>query len=167
LLAEQGYRRAGSPDHAQNGPARRGQATDDVLGGTAVALANRTIQAVLAVMPGDIDTLQRLKTQLSQIQDAFPPFDGAVTQEGQIWTPSRIQGPGGPCWCWDRMMRNSPPVCMGSESRRTALREKPTYWPQAIAGLVEVLKSDSPIRKLCAASGTKQQLVRESRRHLH
>ena len=46
--------------------------------------ANRTIQNVLAMMPGDVGTLDRFKAQVHQMQDAFPSLETALTQESQV-----------------------------------------------------------------------------------
>jgi len=132
------------------------------LAGTSVgALANRTIQAVLAVMPGDVDALQRLKVQLSQIQDAFPPFEGAVTLEGQIWTAImhkekaqvalRVLEQG-----FEKFTVR--PHRQRIETGDEAFFERNrTHWLQAIAALVDVLKSGQPYSQIYAQLGELEQ----------
>jgi hypothetical protein len=56
-----------------------------VVGIAVSGLANRMIQTVLAALPGDVDALDRLKAQLSRIQDAFPSLENILTQEGQLY----------------------------------------------------------------------------------
>ena len=56
-----------------------------VIGLAVGGSANRTIQAVLATLPGDFDALDRLKAELGRIQDAFPSLENALRQEGQLW----------------------------------------------------------------------------------
>ena len=136
------------------------------LVGTAVgALANRTIQAVLATMPGDVDTLQGLKDKLSQIQAAFPPLENAVTQEDQIWTAImhkekaqvalRVLEP-------DFEKFTVRPHKQRIETGDEAFFERNrTHWLQAIAALVKVLESGQPYPQIYAELGDlerKQQL---------
>jgi hypothetical protein len=112
------------------------------------ALANRAIQAVLAVMPGDVDTLHRLKVQLSQIRDTFPSLENAVTQEGQV--------------CAAAMRKDKAQVVLrvleqdNEEFAAGPLRPRiqtgdeaffernRTHWFRAIAAVIEVLKSGQP-----------------------
>jgi hypothetical protein len=62
-----------------------------LIGIAVSGLANRTIQAVLAALPGDVDALDRLKAELSRIQDAFPSLENILTQEGQLLYASTMQ----------------------------------------------------------------------------
>jgi hypothetical protein len=132
------------------------------LVGTAVgALANRTIQAVLATMPGDVDTLQRLKSQLTQIQDAFPPFDGAVTQEGQIWAAIMHKEKAQMAL---RVLEQDfekftvRPHRQRIETGDEAFFERNrTHWLQAIAALVKVLESGQPYPQIYAELGELEQ----------
>jgi hypothetical protein len=139
--------------------------TTYLVGISVGALANRAIQAVLATMPGDVDALQRLKVQLGQVQDAFPPFDGAVAQEGQIWTAIT-----------HKEKAQAALLVLGQDDEKFAVslhgqrieagdeaffERNRTYWLQAIAGLVEVLKSGQPYPQIYAQLGElerKQQL---------
>ncbi len=109
------------------------------------ALANRTIQAVLATMPGDVDTLQRLKAQLSQIQDAFPPFDGAVAQEGQLWASimrkEKVQAALRALAQDDEEFAVSPHKQRIETGDEAFFERNRTHWLQAIAALIDVLKS--------------------------
>jgi hypothetical protein len=120
-------------------------------------LANRTIQALLTTMRGDVDTLQRLKAELNQIQDAFPPFDDAVTQEGQIWTALmhkekaqvalRVLGQ-------DIEKFAVSPHGQRIEAGDEAFFERNrTHWLQAIASFVDVLKSGQSYPRTYARLG--------------
>jgi hypothetical protein len=125
------------------------------------AVANRRIQAVLAVMPGDVDMLQGLKDQLSQIQAAFPPLENAVTQEGQIWTALmhkekaqvalQVLEP-------DFGELAGRPYKQRIETGDEAFFERNrTHWLQSIATFVDVLKSGQPYPQIYAQLGELEQ----------
>jgi len=60
-----------------------------LLGVALAALADRTIQETLAVVPGeDIETLSRLKAQVEQFQSAFPSLEYTLAQEAQVCAAS-------------------------------------------------------------------------------
>jgi hypothetical protein len=109
------------------------------------ALANRTIQAVLATMPGDVDTLQGLKDQLSQIQATFPPLENAITQEGQIWTAithkEKVQAALLVLGQDDEEFAASPRKQRIETGDEAFFERNRAHWLQAIASFVDVLKS--------------------------
>jgi hypothetical protein len=118
------------------------------------ALANRTVQTVLATMPGDVDTLQRPKAQLSQIQTAFPLLENAVTQEGQIWTAIMHKERAKvalqvlePDFEKFTVRPHKQRIETGDE---TFFERNRTHWLQAIAALVDVLKSGQPYPQIYA-----------------
>jgi hypothetical protein len=59
-----------------------------LLGVALAALADRTIQETLAVVPGDIEMLSRLKAQVEQFQNAFPSLEYTLAQEAQVCAAS-------------------------------------------------------------------------------
>jgi len=48
------------------------------------ALANGSIQDILADMPGDLEVLNRLKGQLNHINNKFPPLRDCIVYEGEM-----------------------------------------------------------------------------------
>jgi hypothetical protein len=132
------------------------------------ALANRTIQAALATTPGDVDTLQRLKAELNQIQDAFPPFDDAVTQEGQIYAPAmrkeKVQEILRVLKGYNKESTLSPRGQRIEAGDEAFFERNRTHWLQAIAALVKVLESGQPYPQIYAELGElEQKLQAESR----
>lgn len=128
-----------------------------LAGIAAGALANRTIQAVLATMPGDIDTLQRLKVQLSQIQAAFPPPENAVAQEGQVWTAimhkEKVQVALRVLGQDDEEFAVSPHKQRIETGDEAFFERNRTHWLQAVAALVKVLESGQPYPQIYAELG--------------
>jgi hypothetical protein len=120
-------------------------------------LANRTIQAALATMPGDVDALQRLKVQLGQVQTAFPPFDGAVTQEGQIWAPvmrkKKIQAALRVLGQHDEKFVVSPYKQRIEAGDEAFFERNRIHLIQSIAAFVDVLKSGRPYPQIYAQLG--------------
>ncbi len=142
--------------------------TTYLLGISTSGLANRTIQTVLATMPGDVDTLRWLKVQLSQIQDAFPPFEGAVTQEGQIYVPAmrreKVQETMQILRRYNRESALSPQEQRIATGDDAFFERNRTHWLQAIATLVDVLKSGQSYPQIHARLGElEQKLQAESR----
>ena len=139
-----------------------------LLGISTSGLANRTIQTVLATMPGDVDTLRWLKVQLSQIQDAFPPFEDAVTQEGQIYVPAmrreKVQETMQVLRRYNREPALSPQAQRIATGDDAFFERNRTHWLQAIATLVDVLKSGQSYPQIHARLGElEQKLQAESR----
>ena len=142
--------------------------TTYLLGISTSGLANRTIQTVLATMPGDVDTLRWLKVQLSQIQDAFPPFEDAVTQEGQIYVPAmrreKVQETMQVLRRYNRESALSPQAQRIATGDDAFFERNRTHWLQAIATLVDVLKSGQSYPQIHARLGElEQKLQAESR----
>jgi hypothetical protein len=152
LLAEQGdYRTA--LDHCVTMHKMALHAVDKsmityLVGRAVGTLANRAIQAVLATMPGDVDTLQGLKDQLSQIQATFPPLENAITQEGQIWTAITHKEKAQVAL---RVLEQDFEEFTGRSYKQRIetgdeafFERNRTHWLQAIVALVDVLKSGQP-----------------------
>jgi len=111
-------------------------------------LANHTIQAVLAVMPADMDTLQREKVQLSEIQQAFPPLEDVVRQEGQIRTAimhqEKAQATLRVLEQDDEEFAASPRKQRIETGDEAFFERNRNHWLQAVASLVDVLRSGQP-----------------------
>ncbi len=136
-----------------------------VIGLAVGGQANRTVQAVLAALPGDVDALDRLKAELSRIQDAFPSLESALRQEGQLWasimrkdrveTLLKIAGED------DENFGASPAyqrIAAGDEAFFEGTRR---HWLDAIAALAETLKAGQPYPQTCAQLGELEEKPRK------
>ncbi len=117
-------------------------------------VTNRTIEAVLGTMPGDVETLNRLKVQLSRVQEAFPLLENVLVQESQV--------------CAATMRRDKVPVVIRvleqddkdfatSVTRQRLLtgdeaffERNRAHWFNAIAAIAGVLKSGQPYPQIYA-----------------
>ena len=130
--------------------------------------ANRAIQNVLAAVPNDAEALNRLKVQVSQIQEAFPALENAITQEGQV--------------CAATMRKDKVPVVIrvleqddkdfaASVTRQRLLagdeaffERNRTHWFNTIATLAGALKSGQPYPQVYAQLGElEKKLTGESK----
>lgn len=116
--------------------------------------ANRAIQNVLAAVPNDAEALNRLKVQVSQMQEAFPALENVLTQEGQV--------------CAATMRKDKVPVVIrvleqdyegfaASATRQRLLagdeaffERNRAHWFNAIASFAGVLKSGQPYPQIYA-----------------
>jgi len=113
---------------------------------------NRTTQQMLPAVPGDVEALNRFKTQLSQIQNEFPSLEGALIQESQV--------------CVTTMRKDKTQVIV-REMDDSAFADSPigkqllagdeaffernrTHWFKAIATLTSTLKSGQPYPQMYA-----------------
>ena len=130
--------------------------------------ANRAIQNVLAAVPNDAEALNRLKVQVSQIQEAFPALENVLTQEGQV--------------CAATMRKDKVPVVIrvleqddkdfaASVTRQRLLagdeaffERNRTHWFNTIATLAGALKSGQPYPQVYAQLGElEKELTGESK----
>lgn len=127
--------------------------------------ANRTIQAVLAALPGDVDALGRLKAELGRIQDAFPSLENALRQEGQLWASVMRKDKaemflkiGGEVY--GDFFVTSPAyqrIATGDEAFFEGTRR---HWLDAIASFGEALKAGQPYPQTCAQLGELEEKPR-------
>jgi len=117
-------------------------------------LTNRVIQKVLGTMPGDVQTLNRLKTQLSQVQASFPSLADALTQEAQVCAMSmrkdRIPA-------MVRILEEDDAQFARSETRTRLLtgdeaffERNRTYWFRSIDTLAATVQSGRPYAQVYA-----------------
>jgi len=115
---------------------------------------NGTIERVLATMPGDIDTLTRLKAQVGRVQSAFPLLENILIQEGQVCTATMRK---------DKVQvvvhvleEDNPNFATSLTGQRLLAGDEAffernrAHWSKAIDALVGVLKSGGPYARTCA-----------------
>ncbi len=118
------------------------------------ALANSMMQDVLAGVPKDAATLSQIKTQLAQVQDAFPSVATALEREAQLWTASMRKEQTESIL---RMLKESDNPDH-SESIAAQIRtadegffaRSRNHWTNAIATLTATLASGLPYEQMCA-----------------
>jgi hypothetical protein len=139
-----------------------------LVGVSLSALANRTIQDLLVGVSGDVEALNQLKTRLTQIQDAFPSLQYAMTQEGQVCGASIRKEK-----AYDvvRVMSEDE---KGSDTDSAGARilagddaffeRNRAHWFNTIAGIVAVLDSKLPYSQTYAKLDQySDQMTRESK----
>jgi len=122
-----------------------------LVGVSVSALANRTVQDVLVEMSGDAKALNQLKIQLTRIQEAFPPLQYAISQEGQVLAASIRKEKA------EDTVNDLAPDEKGSGADSAGARilagdkaffeRNRTYWFNSIAALVSVLDSKLPYQQ--------------------
>ncbi len=110
--------------------------------------ANRALQNVLAAVPNDAEALNRLKVQVSQIQEAFPALENALTQEGQVCAATMRKEK---VSVVIRVLEQDDEGFAASATRQRLLagdeaffERNRAYWFNAIASFAGVLKSGQP-----------------------
>lgn len=136
-----------------------------VIGLALSGWANRTIQAVLAALPGDFDALGRLKAELGRIQDAFPSLENALRQEGQLWASVmrkdkaemllKIAGEDDEDFAASPLYQQ---IATGDESFFEGTRK---HWLDAIAAFGEALKAGQPYPQMHAQLGELEEKLRK------
>jgi hypothetical protein len=119
-----------------------------LVGVSMSALANRTIQDLLAGVSKEPQALNHLKAQLTQVQEAFPSLQYAITQEGQVCAAS-IRKEKAQDTARDLSQDEkdsgenlaSQRILAGDE---TFFARNRAHWSNAIAGVVAVLDSKLP-----------------------
>jgi len=118
------------------------------------ALANRTIQDLLINISGEAETLNLIKTQLSQAQDAFPSLQYAMTQEGQVCAASirkeKAQDVVRDMGQDDKGLDASPAGARILAGDEAFFERNRTHWSNAIAAIVAVLDSKLPYPQMRA-----------------
>lgn len=125
-----------------------------LVGVSLSSLANRTIQDLLVGVSGDAEALNQLKTRVTQIQDAFPSIQYAITQEGQVFAASIRKEKA------NDVVRDMALDDKDSNAGRAAARilagdeaffeRNRTHWSHTTAALVAVLDSKLPYLQMHA-----------------
>jgi len=136
-----------------------------VIGLAVSGWANRTIQTVLATMPGEVDALGRLKAELGRIQDAFPSLESALGQEGQLWASvmrkdktEMLLKIAGEAYEDFAASPGYQRIATGDEA---FFEENKKHWLNTIAALGETLKAGQPYPQTCAQLGKLEEKSRK------
>ncbi|MEN6427135.1 MAG: hypothetical protein ABFE13_17405 [Phycisphaerales bacterium] len=120
-------------------------------------VTNRMVERVLETMPGDVEALNRLKTQLNQVQTSFPSMADALTQEAQVCAMS-MQKDGIPGMV--RILEQDDPEFAQSEIRTRLLagddaffERNRTHWFNSIGTLAATVQSELPYAEVYAKLG--------------
>jgi hypothetical protein len=125
-----------------------------LLGIALAALADRTIEDTLAVVPADVEVLSRLQAQVEQFQKAMPPLEQALAQEAEVCAASvskekvpmviRILSQD------DRDFATSPAGTRIQAGDEAFFERNRAYWFNTIGTLVDTVQSKLPYPQMYA-----------------